>query len=176
MSSEIFATVRQQAVLSVMLRWWRGWRRCGGQPVSSSLLQSPPVCHCWPWTSPGQAWLVTAVRCCCCCCCCPPSPPARSPQPEWGEPSLLTPSLLPSFPPSLLPTVIFRAFELKVGSRLARLKLAVSPVQGGQHLRTWPPLALQTLLSALRIVQQRLCKNFILTFSWVAGGPSCPEL
>ena len=145
----------------------------------ASLLQSPPVSSSLSLLTLDFSWPGLTGYCC-------PllllllllPPVTASTESTAGVGGALTPpsSLLPSFPPSFLPTVIFRAFELKVGSRLARLKLAVSPVQGGQHLRTWPPLALQTLLSALRIVQQRLCKNFILTFSWVAGGPSCPEL
>ena len=50
------------AVLSVMLMfcsalsWWPALACCTEMVVRpSSLLPSPPVCHCWPWTSPGQA-------------------------------------------------------------------------------------------------------------------------
>ena len=144
----------------------------------ASLLQSPPVSSSLSLLTLDFSWPGLTGYCCPLLLLLLP-PVTASTESTAGVGGALTPHsslLLPSFLPSFLPTVIFRAFELKVGSRLARLKLAVSPVQGGQHLRTWPPLALQTLLSALRIVQQRLCKNFILTFSWVAGGPSCPEL
>ena len=99
------------------------------------------------------------------CCCCTESTGCRCR--SWR--SRPVSRILPSFRPSCYN---IKGLEVKLPAEsyccyINSSSPQYSPVQAHREAASLQnSMALQNLLSALRIIQQRLCRNFILTFSW----------